>query len=141
MVVTATRPAGHDWPLTGRAAELSLIQAALSDGAAAGVVLAGDPWVGKTRLAREALLRARETGWDGDWVAGTRSAAAVPFGAIWHLLPDGPPSGERPLQSLRRTVERLAERAAWRRIVLGIDDADLLDDRSDSPDFPPTDPC
>jgi DNA-binding CsgD family transcriptional regulator len=128
--VTAQRLAGSDWPLTGRTAELSMIEAALSAGTDGGVVLAGGPGVGKTRLAREAVLRAAQTGRDTDWVVATRSVAVVPFGALWHLLADAPRSGASPLELLRRTAARLTARAAGNAMVLGVDDADLLDDWS-----------
>ena len=130
MRVTAERLVGPDWPLTGRTAELSMIEAALSAGTAGGIVLAGGPGVGKTRLAREAVLRAAETGRDTDWVVATRSAAVVPFGALWHLLAGAPRSGASPLELLRLTAARLTARAAGNAIVLGVDDADLLDDWS-----------
>ena len=107
-----------------------MIEAALSAGTAGGVVLAGGPGVGKTRLAREAVLRAAEAGRDTDWVVATRSAADVPFGALWHLLAGAPRSGASPLELLRQTAARLAARAAGHAIVLGVDDADLLDDWS-----------
>ncbi|HJY96760.1 MAG TPA: hypothetical protein VJ371_17545, partial [Streptosporangiaceae bacterium] len=110
MRVTAERLVGADWPLTGRSAELSMIEAALSAGTAGGIVLAGGPGVGRTRLAREAVLRAAETGRDTDWVAATRSAAVVPFGALWHLLAGAPRSGASPLELLRQTAARLTAR-------------------------------
>src|SRR5579859_1056447 len=130
MGVTAERLGGLDWPLTGRTAELSVIEAALSTGTARGVVLVGGPGVGKTRLAREAVLRAAETGRDTDSVVATRLAAVVPFGALWHLLADAPRSGAGLLELLRKTAARLAARAGGNAIVLGVDDADLLDDWS-----------
>jgi predicted ATPase len=129
-VTAEERLAGFDWPLAGRAAELSMIEAALSAGTAGGVVLVGGPGVGKTRLARETVLRAAEIGRDTDWVVATRSAAVVPFGALWHLLAGGPGSGASPLELLRQTAAALTARAAGNAIVLGVDDADLLDEWS-----------
>ena len=130
MRVAAERLVGPDWPLTGRTAELNLIEAGLSAGTAGGVVLVGGPGAGKTRLAREGVLRAADTGRDTDWAVATRSAAVVPFGALWHLLAGAPRVGASPLELLRQTAAQLTARAAGNAIVLGVDDADLLDDWS-----------
>jgi len=43
------------WPWTGRSAEMGLIEAALSDAMASGIVICGAAGVGKSRIAREAL--------------------------------------------------------------------------------------
>src|SRR6266536_31921 len=118
------------WPLVGRQAELEGLAAALKGPVAGGVVLAGAAGVGKTRLAREALARPEAVGWDVEWVAATRAAASIPFGAVSHLLP----SAERPsddlLATLGQTAVLLAERSHGRPLVLGVDDAHLLDDAS-----------
>ena len=75
------------WPLVGRQAELEVLSAALADTRAGGVVLAGEAGIGKTRLAREALARAEAAGLEVEWLAATRAAASIPFGAVSHLLP------------------------------------------------------
>lgn len=64
------------WPLTGRVEELALIAASTD---AAGVVLAGAPGVGKTRLAREAIACRRS---EFRFVVATASAQSVPLGAF-----------------------------------------------------------
>jgi predicted ribonuclease YlaK len=46
------------WPFRGREAELALIAQAMDDPAVAGIVVAGEAGVGKTRLALEALGQA-----------------------------------------------------------------------------------
>jgi DNA-binding CsgD family transcriptional regulator len=85
------------WPLVGRRSELAMLDDALLAGARPGcVVLAGAAGVGKTRLAREALARARAAGMATEWVAATRSAASIPFGAVSHLLPAAPAGGDGP---------------------------------------------
>mgnify|MGYP003297867800 CR=1 FL=1 len=63
------------WPLVGRQAELEALVADISE-ARGGVVLAGAAGVGKTRLAREALVRVHAVGRDVEWVAATRAAAS-----------------------------------------------------------------
>jgi DNA-binding CsgD family transcriptional regulator len=118
------------WPLVGRRSELEALSAALADTHAGGVVLAGEAGIGKTRLAREALARAEAAGWEVEWLAATRAAASIPFGAVSHLLPPGEHLGDDRLDTLRRTAELLAERSRGRPLVLGVDDAHLLDDAS-----------
>ena len=46
------------------------------------------PGVGKSRLAREAQDAAERDGAFVDWVQATRSAAAVPLGAVADLVPE-----------------------------------------------------
>jgi DNA-binding CsgD family transcriptional regulator len=118
------------WPLVGRQAELEALAAALGDTRAGGVVLAGAAGVGKTRLAREALARAVEAGWAVEWVAATRAAASIPFGAVSHLLPPAERHSNDRLDLLRRAAGLLAERGRERPLVLWVDDAHLLDDAS-----------
>ena len=69
-----------DWPLVGRREELSIIEHTLSDRQYRGLLLAGAPGVGKTRLAREALAAAAFTdffaiAFDATFAAGFRSLA------------------------------------------------------------------
>ncbi len=116
------------WPLTGRDAELELVIGTLSGGAAGGVVIAGPAGVGKTRLAAEAAELASAQGCTVAWVRATRSAASIPLGAFAPLLPAGDlPEG---VELLARARHALADRAAGRRLVLCVDDGQLLDDAS-----------
>lgn len=75
------------WPLIGRREELSVIECALGEDQCRGLVLAGAPGVGKTRLAREALAAAAAAGCETKWAVASRAVAAIPFGAMAHLLP------------------------------------------------------
>jgi DNA-binding CsgD family transcriptional regulator len=118
------------WPLVGRRAELEVLSAVFTDTPAGGVVLAGEAGIGKTRLAREALARAEAARWEVEWLAATRAAASIPFGAVSHLLPPAERLGGDRLDTLRRTAELLAERSHGRPLLLGVDDAHLLDDAS-----------
>jgi hypothetical protein len=63
-------------------------------------------------------------------VAATRAAASIPFGAVSHLLPAGERLGGDRLDTLRRAAAVLAQRGRGRPLVLGVDDAHLLDDAS-----------
>ena len=103
-----------DWPLTGRGAELAAaVAAARRTRRPAGVVLAGPAGVGATRLARETLATVRGP---ARWVAGSRSARSVPWGALAPLL------GREPT-SITAAVNALAGSGG----AIGVDDAHLLD--------------
>jgi DNA-binding NarL/FixJ family response regulator len=120
---------GDIWPLTGRDAELRQIEAAHADPRCAGVLISGAPGVGRSRLAREACAAAEQQGDLIYWVQGTTSSAAIPLGAFAALIPDDVRS-DQPLELIRRSTERLRERAAGRAVCLGVDDAHLLDPAS-----------
>jgi DNA-binding CsgD family transcriptional regulator len=116
------------WPLVGRDAELRAIGDALASRAAGGVVLAGPAGVGKTRLATGAAELASARSCAVAWVRATRSAATIPLGAFGALLPAGAlPEG---VELLARARQVLAEHAGGQRLVLCVDDAQLLDDAS-----------
>jgi DNA-binding CsgD family transcriptional regulator len=118
------------WPLAGRREELSFVEAALEREGAGGVVLAGASGIGKTRLAAEVIERAGQRGLATAWAVGTHSARAIPFGALAHLLPDRLPGVEARQNLLRVAGDAIAERASGRALVIGVDDAHLLDDSS-----------
>jgi DNA-binding NarL/FixJ family response regulator len=103
--------------LTGRAVELEQIARLRTAGAPA-VVLEGVLGVGRSRLAREAVVAAQ-----GDWVQATSSAALVPLGAFAALLGDDGRSQDERVAALR-------ERGRHRPFALGVDDAHLLDETS-----------
>lgn len=113
-----------NWPLVGRSAVLADIGAGLR---ARGVVLAGPVGVGKTRLAREALERARSEGREIEWLAATREGASIPFAAVAPLLAHDEPLDANPVELLRRTADRLAARSEPLPVVVGVDDAHALD--------------
>src|SRR5271156_6780672 len=65
------------WPLIGRSAELERMHWAASNRCA--LVLAGEPGVGKTRLASQFLAAAEQAGAATARLTGTRSASQIPF--------------------------------------------------------------
>jgi DNA-binding CsgD family transcriptional regulator len=122
-------PLSGVWPLVGRDRELAEIAAARADGSCRGVVVIAQAGVGKSRLAREAQATAEREGAFTEWVQATRSAATVPLAAFADLVPDEVRSDDT-VALQRRCGEGLRERAAGRPVVLGVDDAQLLDPAS-----------
>ncbi|MET0416968.1 MAG: ATP-binding protein [Actinoplanes sp.] len=122
-------PGRGEWTLVGRDDELKTIEDVVS-AQMPGLVLVGDAGVGKTRLLREALARAGEDGVECHWVSATGAARSIPFGAVSHLIP----ASRRPSADavgLVATVERdFARRGGGRPVMIGIDDAHLLDEPS-----------
>ncbi|MGH3781960.1 MAG: LuxR C-terminal-related transcriptional regulator [Pseudonocardiaceae bacterium] len=116
------------WPLTGRAEELSRISGLTRrrDGPA-GVVLAGPAGVGKTRLAREALAAAEQRGALTRWAVATASARTLPLGAFAATLGV---VGPDPARLVRQASEALLVGAGRAGVVIGVDDAHLLDELS-----------
>ncbi|MET1001607.1 MAG: AAA family ATPase [Acidimicrobiia bacterium] len=122
----AQRVALREWPLVGRDDELALATAALATHGC--VVLTGDAGVGKTRLAREVLARVAKDGDRTEWVAATQSAATIPLGAVAQLVPEAAIGRGR--DATLRGIVRVLQRDDDKSLLLGIDDAHLLDDAS-----------
>jgi DNA-binding NarL/FixJ family response regulator len=120
-----TPPSAH-WPLVGREVELEDIARARADPACAGVVVRAAAGMGKSRLVREAHAAAARDGAHVDWIQATRSAATVPLGALAAVIPEDVRTDDA-LQLMRRSGDVLRARADGGRVVLGLDDAQLLD--------------
>lgn len=102
---------GEQWGLVGRHRLLAeVMEQAISGGN--GVVLCGAPGVGKTRLVREVLAVLEKRGRPVERVVATRATSAIPFGAVSHLL------------------SRNGRPEVLDGLVVGVDDAHLLDDAS-----------
>src|SRR3954469_23204295 len=123
------------WPLTGRSALLEELGRWYRDPTRAGVVLHGPAGVGKTRLAEEALRLAERGGRRVERAVGHPATREIPLGALSHLLPAdlitqlGVGDDERTslFHAVRAELRRLAADA---RLVLLVDDLELLDDTS-----------
>ncbi|MCV7101583.1 helix-turn-helix transcriptional regulator [Mycobacterium palustre] len=118
---------GDRWLLTGRGEELRMIREALTDGERKGVVIAGRPGVGKTRLAREAADVMAASGWAVSRVAATAIGQAVPLGAFAAWIDD---FDATPLAMARQVLKALRGGAGSAPLLVVIDDAHLLDDLS-----------
>ena len=114
------------WPLTGRAEELRIIEAAITDPNSAGIVIRGAAGVGKSRMAREALTSAASKGGEVRWAVATSSARDLPLGAF---APWTPASTDN-LQLVRGVIESLTSAPGGTIAVVGVDDVHLLDDLS-----------
>jgi DNA-binding CsgD family transcriptional regulator len=118
------------WPFIGRQDELAWVAARRREGTCCGVVVSGAAGVGKTRLARELLAVAVADGVATEWVQATRAAASIPLGAFASLIPPGAPGGNR-LQLFQSCTEAIRQRGAGAGgVMLGVDDAQLLDPAS-----------
>jgi DNA-binding CsgD family transcriptional regulator/tetratricopeptide (TPR) repeat protein len=119
----------EDWPLTGRDEEVRLVEQVVLSGGP-GLLLAGAAGVGKTRLLRTVLSRLTTAGIAAEWVSATGAAASIPFGAVSRLLPARLPGGGDHASRYAAVVREFATRCTERPVVIGVDDAHLLDDAS-----------
>lgn len=114
--------------MTGRDDELAAIHRALGGaGRYSGVAIVGAAGVGKTALAREVLRRAEKSGERTNWIVGTESARPLPLGAFIGSLRDGMAD---PLTNVRRVTNSFVAQQGRGRVLVGVDDAHLLDELS-----------
>ena len=120
-----SRPVISGDPLTGRDNELDAIRRALSRvGNYSGAVIVGAAGVGKTRLAREVLAQAEASGERTYWIVGTQSARQLPLGAFTASICDNLTD---PISDVRRIVSSFVTQQRNGRVLIGVDDAHLLD--------------
>jgi len=120
------------WPIVGRRPELEAFARALGSGERTGLVIYGRAGVGKTRLADECASEAAASGHPTQRVAGSRTTALLPLGAVAALLPDGlgrlGPDGQVNAVALfERARQALHDRHRGRRLVTVADDMAMLD--------------
>lgn len=106
------------WPLTGRAEELRVIEAAMSDRDSSGIVIGGAAGVGKSTLAQEALDSAASKVRECRWTVATSSARALPLGAF----APGTSSSADNLQLVGGVIESLASAPRGTSVIVGVDD-------------------
>ena len=115
------------WPLVGRDEELDRITTSAS---ASGVLIAGPPGVGKSRLADEVVRRS-----DPDHVLrirATQASATMPLGAFAQVLGvHAPERGVPDASQLRAAAAEVLSRVGeGEQLVLFVDDVHTLDDTS-----------
>lgn len=96
---------------------------------ARGMVLTAAAGVGKSRLARAALAQAEDEGALTTWVQATGSAARIPLGAFASAIPDNVRSDDL-FALLQESARALSDLAGSQPLVVGVDDAQLLDPTS-----------
>jgi len=116
----------------GRRSELEVFEHALDSAELEGMLIHGRAGVGKTRLADECRRQAAASGHPTERVAGSRTAALLPLGAVAALLAGrlgrpGPDGQVHTVALLEETRRALHERHRGRRLVTVADDAALLD--------------
>lgn len=112
-------------PLIERQIEFDAIMSSMSDNSAeSGVVLTGAAGVGKTTLARHVT---ETLGQDIQWVAGTESARNIPLGAFAQFVGGGVTNDPLMFLSSAREALLAESRAGADRVIIGVDDAHLLD--------------
>lgn len=125
----------RSWPLTGRIEEFEHLAALHADHVVGGAIVVGPAGVGKTRLVEDALDRAERAGEPVARAVGHETARDIPLAALTHLLPAdvvsrigiGPDERTALFHAAR---EAFAVAGDGRRLVLFVDDIDLLDDTS-----------
>jgi len=116
---------GAAWPVVGRTEQIADVAARLTARGEPGVLLTGEPGVGKSRLITEVLDRCARDGVYVLRVAGAEASSGLPFQAMSGLLT------REPGAELFATVGRFLHRDAGQRpVVLGVDDANHLDPAS-----------
>ncbi|OEV29682.1 hypothetical protein AN219_15180, partial [Streptomyces nanshensis] len=118
---------GAGWPLYGRDEELGRLTRALTANRCSGLVVFGQAGVGKSRLAEECLAVAERAGFRAGRAVASTAAAAVPLGAIAHLLPTGVDLTD-PVRGFATVAGAIRDGGDHReRYAVFVDDIHLLD--------------
>ena len=121
---------GNPWPLVGRDSELNELRGALADPDCGGVALVGGAGFGKTRLAAQAAVVARDLHMTSASLRATKSAAAIPFAALAPLFVELGLPAKLDASLLRSVAEAIDHHRGEQRMALIVDDAQELDDAS-----------
>ncbi|MFE5549905.1 LuxR C-terminal-related transcriptional regulator [Streptomyces sp. NPDC056534] len=122
----SARNRANRWPLVGRDNEFNSFQLAWAAKHCEGMVISGAGGVGKSRLADECLAWASREGWKCARATASVAAAAVPLGAIAHLIPDAVDLSD-PVKGFTEVARVLSAGGGRMQWALLIDDLHLLD--------------
>ncbi|MFD3330483.1 LuxR C-terminal-related transcriptional regulator [Streptomyces sp. NPDC058701] len=124
-------PAGDlpsHWPMVGRDDEIEELKSAWGNGRNRILIVSGPAGVGKSRLVDEFLGLLSAQGVSCQRVVATVSAAAVPLGALAHLIPDGADLSD-PVRGFAVVAREMAGENHSDTAML-VDDIQLLDGTS-----------
>lgn len=116
-----------NWDFVGRADDVDRLVGAAEDASSSGLILSGDPGLGKSRLLAEATDALPAERFAISAASATIGVTGLPFGSLAQMLPPEPPAGLSAPALLRWAAEALRAVAGERRLVLAVDDAHLLD--------------
>lgn len=120
------------WPFVGRNGEMMRAEAIFAAGA--GVLLVGEAGIGKTALARRLAERAAGRGAAVFQIVGRAVASGAPFEAFAGVLagrqPPGPSGAAVSQVTAGEIAARVTAAAGEARLLVVVDDVDLLDDGS-----------
>jgi DNA-binding NarL/FixJ family response regulator len=128
QATTAGRAVAHR--LVGRDRELARLVESVTGPEGRGAVVSGPAGVGKSALVRTACDRLATGGLTVHTVRATRAVATIPFGAFVRFVPPASGLPVHPLEALARLTSELLATAGDGRLLVGVDDAHLLDDGS-----------
>ncbi len=121
-------PDRSTWPFIDRDGELEAVLGVVGGADTAAVVVSGPPGAGRTRLAQEVRRALEARARRVEWVTCTRGIAAIPLGAIAHLVPTNG-SGADPAVAWQAMASNLGTAGEdGGPAVVVIDDAHLLND-------------
>ncbi len=109
---------------------MAVIETAISEPEAPGIIVSGAAGVGKSRVAREALSAVAGRGCETRWAVGTAAAGSLPLGSLaaWVRLPV--PDNSQLVHLVRDVLESLTAAPPDTPVAVAVDDAHLLDDLS-----------
>ncbi|MFD0165442.1 LuxR C-terminal-related transcriptional regulator [Streptomyces decoyicus] len=122
----------HRWPFAARSEELAAFETYLVGGTVSALLVHGPAGVGKSRLAEECLRHAERRGYRTERVVATTTDAALPLGALGHLLPPDAPVHD-PVLTFHAAAKAFTPHRSdgrSRRGVVLVDDLPLLDNAS-----------
>ena len=111
------------WPLIGRSQEIAVIETAISEAEAPGIIDSGVTGVGKSGVAREALTAMASRGCETRWAVGTAAARSLPLGAFAAWVSYPVPDHSQLVHLVRDVLESLTAASPRTPVVDPVDDS------------------